>query len=132
MRFRHRVAGLAVLAAALFALPALSQTGPPGGRIYADDQLFHTVGTPADLPDRGPFNVLYMLGDGFTPVSDAAPGDPNWRGGRWEVRAITFVNVAPAQYTNGADIQAALGRGDLTLGPVLRRFECPLIRDHGR
>ena len=66
------------------------------------------------------------MGEGLANVADAAPGDRDWNGGRWEVHVITW-NVTPTQYTNADDVLAAESRGDLSIGPVVRRFECPLI-----
>jgi len=113
---------------ALTAVTAFAQAGPPGGMIYANDQLYRTVGTPADLPDQGVFNTIYALGNGLANVSDAAPGDLNWRGGRWEVRPVTFLTIAPTQFTNAAQVQAAAQSGQIRIENVARRFECPLIR----
>lgn len=120
---------LAGFLALAFTVPAaIAQVGPPGGMIYADDRLFATVGTPTELPDRGPFNEIYQLGNGLAPVSDAAPGSGDYRGGRWAVREVTFVTIAPVQFTNAEDLLAAEAKGEVTIGPVVRRFECPLIR----
>jgi hypothetical protein len=120
-----------ILALPLFvlaALPAFAQSGPPAGMIYAHDQLYRTIGTPADLPNRGKFNTIYVLGSNLANVSDAAPGDRAWRGGRWEVRPITFVTIAPRQFTNATDLRGAAMQGEIQIGDVIRRFECPLIR----
>lgn len=119
----------AVAAFALPALPALAQgLGPPGGTIYAHDVAYRTVATPNDLPNQGPFNPIYVLGHGLGSVTDAAPGDPNYHGGRWEVHEVTFVSIAPTQFTNAEDLMAAANRGEISIGPIVRRFECPLIR----
>lgn len=128
----HRVLGLGVLAAfALSAVAFAQPAGPPGGKIYAHDEAYKTVGTPTALPDNGPFDQIYVLGGTLANVADAAPGDPDWNGGRWEVHMITW-NVTMTQYTNAEDVLAAAARGDLTIGPVVKRFECPLIHDNGR
>jgi hypothetical protein len=124
-KFRAMTAGF--LGFVLTALPVTAQVGPPGGMIYADNQLFATVGTPTELPDRGQFNDLYQLGGTLAAVSDAAPGSRDYRGGRWAEREVTFVTIAPVQYTNAGDLLAAESRGEVTIGPVVRRFECPLI-----
>lgn len=123
----------AVAVLALPAVPALAQgLGPPGGTIYAHDVAYRTVGTPNDLPNHGPFNPIYVLGNGLGSVTNAAPGDPDFHGGRWEVHMVTF-NVTPTQYTNAEDLMAAANRGDISIGPVVRRFECPLIpKKNGR
>lgn len=128
----RKVLLFAVALLALPIVPALAQgLGPPGGTIYAHDVAYQTVGTPADLPENGPFNPIYVLGGALGSVTNAAPGDPNFHGGRWEVHMITF-NVAPVQYTNAEDLLAAANRGDISIGPVVRHFECPLIRKRER
>jgi hypothetical protein len=70
-----------------------------------------------------------VLGDGLAPVSEAAPGDRDYNGGRWEVRPVTFLTVEPMQYTNAEDVVAAADRGEIEIGEVAARFVCPLIRD---
>jgi len=124
---------VALAAAALFTSTALSQgkgpVGPPGGTIYAHDQTYRTVGTPALLPDQGRFDTIYVLGGGFANVADAAPGDPEFNGGRWEVRPITWIRISPTQFKNAEAIHAAAAAGDIRIEDVVKRFECPLIRD---
>jgi hypothetical protein len=110
-----------------FAVSVPAQVGPPGGAIYASDRLFRTVGTPTDLPERGKFNTIYTFSGGLASVADVAPGESGYRGGRWEVHEVTFVNIAPTQFTNDEDLLAAAAAGEVSIGPVIRRFECPLI-----
>jgi|GEM_PF-6015784 len=122
------VFALAVSAAGLFT-PAVAQIGPPGGTIYAHDMMYKTVATPTDLPDHGQFNTIYVLGDGLAAVSSSAPGDRDYRGGRWEVRLVTFSFGSPMQFTNAEDIEAAAASGDVEISDVVKRFTCPLIRN---
>ncbi len=106
---------------------AVAQQGPPSNMIYAHDVLYTGVNTPTDLPNHGLFNAIYPLGAGLKAVSEAAPGEAGYRGGRWEVHPITFLTIAPRQFTNAEDILAAAGRGEVRIGGVVKRFECPLI-----
>src|SRR5262245_38256466 len=93
---------------ATFAVPAAAaQLGPPAGSIYASDRLFHTIGTPTDLPNSGQFNAIYTFTGGLASVAEAAPGERTYRGGRWEVHEVTFVTIAPKQFTNDEDLLAA-------------------------
>lgn len=101
--------------------------GPPGGTIYANDMMFKTIGTPALLPPGGRFDTIYALGHGLANVADAAPGDPDFNGGRWEVRPVEFETIPPTQFTNADDLKAAAMRGEISIGMVVKRFECPLI-----
>jgi len=105
-----------------------AQAGPPGGMIYANDELFRTVGTPTDLPEHGPFDAIYVLGNGLAAVSESAPGDRDYNGGRWEVHMVTFETIESTQFTNDDDLLDAASRDEVSIGPVVRRFECPLIR----
>ncbi len=117
------VTGLLTLTAAA----AVAQLGPPGGTIYANDMQFRTVATPQDLPAHGKFDTIYVLGDGLANVADAAPGDREFNGGRWEVRPVEWLTISPMQFTNADDLEAAAARGEIRIGDVVRRFECPLI-----
>jgi hypothetical protein len=121
---------VSALAFTLFAAApaAIAQSGPPHGIIYAHDMQYRTVATPADLPPNGAFDTIYSLGSGLSSVSDAAPGDPGYNGGRWEVRMVTFVHIPPTQFTNAEQVLAAAQSGDITIGEVVRRFVCTLNR----
>lgn len=102
--------------------------GPPTGRIYAHDRLFQTIGTPTDLPPYGKFDTIYLLGNGLANVAEVAPGDQAFNGGRWMVRPITWTGIAPTQFTNAEQVRAAANAGQIQIGDVVRRFECPLIQ----
>lgn len=133
MKNQPRILALCLLAALALSSVALAQPGPlgpPGGLIYANDQMFKTIATPRDLPNHGLFDTIYVLGNGLANVADAAPGDMAYNGGRWEVRPVEFVTISPTQFTNAADIHAAAMRGEISIGPVVKRFECPLIAVH--
>ncbi len=134
MRFSKSLSAFLMLiaVAALAAAPAFANNGkgpvgPPGGKIYAHDVAYRTVGTPATLPNHGKFNTIYVLGGTLANVSESAPGDRDWRGGRWEVRPITWENIPMTQFTNAEQIEAAAQAGDISIGEVVKRFECPLI-----
>jgi len=129
MRRSSRLLALAaLLCLASVASLVFAQAGPPGGTIYAHDVAYRTVATPRDLPPHGKFDTIYVLGEGLAPVSESAPGDRDYNGGRWEVRPVEFLTIAPRQFTNAEDIRAAADRGEVQIGDVVRRFECPLIR----
>ena len=108
---------------------AFAQVGPPGGTIYAHDETYRTVATPTDLPPHGHFDTIYVLGPGLAAVSESAPGDRDYNGGRWEARPIEWVMIEPMQFTNAEDVVAAADAGEIVIGDVVRRFVCPLIRD---
>jgi len=117
----------------LSAVPcAKAGQGPPTNMIYANDELFTGVNAPRDLPNHGKFDAIYVLGEGLMPVANSAPGDTDYNGGRWEVRFVTWVSIPAQQFTNDGQIDAAVASGQITVGPVARRFECPLIPRRGK
>ena len=121
---RTAVLAVAALAAAVVAAPAEADpVGPPGGMIYAADQVWRTLAPPSQGNDRGPTDTLYVFPDcpDCVAVSDAAPGHGRYNGGRWivvEAHGIT------TQLTNAAAVEAAA----TSLVDTGMRFKCPLIR----
>jgi len=121
-------------------------SGPPQPGIYVNGVLYRTVGTPTDFsqtraPDSS-FQTLYKFATGQSAsVTTAAPGDPGFRGGRWQVHLIEFntscADTLAAYDSNGsgtldnvAEVQAALNdpgpNGATDLG-IVKLFECPII-----
>jgi hypothetical protein len=131
VNLRRIVGGVSFLVLLALATTSVvtAQVGPPGSMIYAHDEIYRTVATPTDLPPHGKFDAIYVLGDGFAPVSEVAPGDHGYNGGRWEARIVQFLTIDPMQFTNAEDILAAEDRGEVMIGDVVARFVCPLIRD---
>jgi hypothetical protein len=115
-------AATAIAAAALAGSAMADGVGPPGGTFYAFDRAFQSVITPTSIPDKGPFDTLYMFPDcpSCAPVSDAAPGHPGYNGGRW--RVVQAFGIT-SQLTNAQDVVAqATSFNDTGV-----RFVCPLI-----
>jgi len=116
--------------------------------IYVNGVLYRTVGTPTDFSRTGApdssFETIYDFGGVQPNVAEAAPGDPGFRGGRWQVHALAFntsyAATVSAHDTNGsgnldstAEINAALadsGPGGASDLGVVKRFECPVIPAH--
>lgn len=122
--------GAATLLAALVSTAAWAGNGPPGGMIYAGDQVYRTVVTPTDFSTTGAPDSSYEPIYAFpnqTNVALAAPGEAGFKGGRWQVFPVTW-NVTPYLITNGPAVLAAAEAGDLTISPTpVKAFECPLI-----
>jgi len=128
MKFRPFVVlSLLLISALPLVAHAQGPLGPPGGLIYASDRMFKTIGTPAILPPHGNFEPIYVLGGGLANVAEAAPGEPGFVGGRWEVRPITWLTISPTQFTNAAQIHAAADAHQISIGEPVKYFECPLI-----
>jgi hypothetical protein len=141
---------VACVAAAAVAVPAAAMGAGSGGvtgpSLYVDGSLYRTVGTPTDLTGTGApdssFETLYDFGGLQPNVVEAGPGQPGFRGGRWQVRPLSFntsyADTVAAHDTNDSgdldsneEVEAALadsGPGGATLGGVVKSFECPVIR----
>jgi hypothetical protein len=121
MRRLISVAVATAFVALAVGVSAHASAGPPGGTIYAFDQAFQTVLTPTSIPDRGPFDTLYMFPDcaSCAAVSDGAPGHPGYNGGRWKVVLATGIT---SQLTNAEAVEAAA----TSIVDTGTRFVCPL------
>ena|SRR5436305_1201171 len=143
---KHALIAATVCAVAMIlgAAPALANGsgGVTGPSIYVDGTLYRTVGTPTDFSHTGApassFETLYDL-SAYQPynVAPAAPGDPGYKGGRWQVHAISFADYQSAlevfdadgsgDFDSAQEVQAALSAGAATDQGVVQSFECPLI-----
>jgi hypothetical protein len=133
-------------AAAALAVPAAAMAGVTGPSLYVDGTLYRTVGTPTDFSTTGApdssFETLWDFGGLQPNVVEAGPGQPGFRGGRWQVRPLSFntnyATTVAAHDTNASgdldsneEVEAALadaGAGGATAGAVVKSFECPVIK----
>jgi hypothetical protein len=110
---------------------------------YVDGTLYRTVGTPTDLSNTGApdhsFDVIYNFGGNQLNVATAAPGYPDYNGGRWRVHALAFPNgyaaAVAANDGNGsgsldttAEVQSALADGSAVDTGIVKSFVCPVIK----
>jgi hypothetical protein len=127
---------LALAGAVLLMLPGAAMAGVSGPAIYVDGELYRTVGTPTDFSNTGApehsFDTIYDIA-GQPNVATAAPGDPDYNGGRWQVHALEVVDLDSADTNqsgdldSAAEVDAAIANGyAIDLG-VVRYFECPVI-----
>lgn len=128
---------LALAGAALFMLPGAAMAGVSGPAFYVDGEMYRTVGTPTDFSNTGApdhsFDTIYAIDDQPN-VATAAPGDPGFNGGRWQVHALEVLDLAAADTNNSGDldsaaeIHAAIADGYAVDQGVIRYFECPVIK----
>lgn len=122
---------LALLALVLVAAPAGAKGSPiVDDAIWADGSLHGTI-LLGDLPYRDnahSFDQLFMV-PGQAPVSEAAPGNPGYNGGRWLPTPVTW-NTDPYLLTSYAEVMAAVAAGHISLGSPMTdaAFLCPLIK----
>jgi hypothetical protein len=113
--------------------PAAAEPPDFAGRIYGDGEVWATKGV-ADLPlpngrnDQSYDELFPSPGTDLIPVSEAAPGNPHYNGGRWAVHPLTW-HVEPVQLTSYEQVQQYTRDGKLSIAEeVADAFECPLVR----
>lgn len=116
--------------------------------VYGDGEVWGTKGTttlPAPNPaNRQSFDALYVITNsnnpqGQLPVSEAAPGNPDYNGGRWFTHSVEWTADAFLYYgivpvlSSDDDIQYQANMGYLVItpgsfpnGPPVY-FQCPLL-----
>jgi hypothetical protein len=131
-----------VAAAAALALVGVATAGVTGPAFFVDGVPYRTVNTPTDLSGTGApahaWDTIYDFGGNQMNVATAAPGDRDYNGGRWQVRALAFPSgyaaALAAGDTNGngaldsdAELGAAITAGTAVVGGVVKQFVCPVI-----
>jgi hypothetical protein len=115
--------------------------GVSGPAIYVNHVLYRTVATPTDLSGTGApaqsWDTIYNFNGAQPSVATAAPGDPGFNGGRWQVHSVTFPRGYAAALTAGDlngngvldatdEVQAALASGHAVDNGIVRYFVCTL------
>ena len=115
---------------------------------YGDGEVWGTKGTTT-LPapnehNRQSFDVLYVITNsnnpqGQLPVSEAAPGNPNYNGGRWFTHTVDWTDAGFIAHgtvpvlKSLEDIEHHLSLGHVVItqgsfpGGPPRYFQCPLL-----
>jgi hypothetical protein len=137
----------ALVAAAGLALASPAYAGVTGPAFYVDGDFYRTVGTPTDLSATGApghaWDIIYDFGGLQPNVAEAAPGDVDYNGGRWQVHALSFPMGYGAAVADGDldgdgvldstdEVAAAVAAGSAVDGGVVVQFECPAIPLPGR
>jgi hypothetical protein len=113
--------------------------GVSGPAFYVDHVLYRTVATPTELsgtgaPDQA-WDTLYSFNGLQRSVATAAPGDPGFTGGRWQVHAVAPTGTYAAVLAAGDldhdgvidaadEVQAAITAGALVDQGVVKYFVC--------
>jgi hypothetical protein len=146
-KFLLHIVGI-VLASAT--LNAFANPGQPNfmPSLYGDGQVWGTKGTTT-LPapnehNRQSFDALYVITNsnnpqGQLPVSEAAPGNPNYNGGRWFTHTVEWTEAGFQAHgivpllTSLEDIELYHSLGQLVItpgsfpdGPPVY-FQCPML-----
>ena len=134
------IAIVASAAGAVLGLTAPAQAaGVSGPAIYVNHVLYRTVATPTDLSGTGApaqsWDTIYSFGAVQRSVATAAPGDPGFNGGRWQVHAVSLTSTYAAALAAGDrdadgvldaadEVQAAIAAGALVDDGVVKYFVC--------
>ena len=116
-------------------------SGVSGPAIYVDHVLYRTVATPTELSGTGApaqsWDTIYNFFGAQPSVATAAPGDPGFNGGRWQVHKVSTPDGYGAALAAGdldgngvldsaGEIQAALASGALVDDGIVKYFVCTL------
>ncbi|MEJ2651388.1 MAG: hypothetical protein P8173_06280 [Gammaproteobacteria bacterium] len=125
---------------------AMAAPGQPSfmPALYGDGQVWGTKGTtPLPAPNENnvqSFDNLYVITNANDPntvqlpVSEAAPGNPNYNGGRWSVQNVAWTASGFLAYggyapilTSEEEIKYNEGLGYLEITSGSTYFQCPLL-----
>jgi len=112
--------------------------------IYGDGEVWGTKGTTslpaANENNSQSFDNIYVVTNANDPnavqlpVSEAAPGNPNYNGGRWSLQTATWTAEGFVAYGGFApilkseeDIKYNEGLGYLIIESGSTYFQCPLL-----
>ncbi|HSJ56984.1 MAG TPA: hypothetical protein VLC95_07370 [Anaerolineae bacterium] len=140
---------LVILFALVGAAPALAdQPANTGGGlgnkapnfdagVFADGEAFGTKGTttlPAPTAANAQsYDVILVFtngAEGQLPVAEAAPGNPNYNGGRWTAYTATWIENLPHPkivLTSYDDVLFHVSLGHIALEDAHNYFQCPLL-----
>jgi hypothetical protein len=139
--FRTAAALLAAGGAAVALSPSAHAGGVSGPAIYVDHVLYRTVVTPTELSGTGApaqsWDTIYNFFGAQRSVATAAPGDPGFNGGRWQVHKVSTPGGYAAALADGdldgngvldsaAEIDAAMATGALVDDGIVKYFVCTL------
>jgi hypothetical protein len=105
--------------------------------VYGDGQAWGTKGTTT-LPapnenNQQSYDKIYVFtngAEGQLPVAEAAPGNPNYNGGRWWAQMATWTADAPSPapvLTSYDELMEYAGQGLITIVDAANYFQCPLL-----
>jgi hypothetical protein len=145
MNGRRSLAVAAAAGAVLGGSVALSggavAAGVSGPAIYVNHVLYRTVATPTDLSGTGApqqaWDTIYNFNGAQASVATAAPGDPGFNGGRWQVHSVSLPHGYAAALASGDldhngvldaenEVLAAMAAGDAVDNGIVRYFVCTL------
>ena len=122
-----------------------ARAGRAQAAIWVDGRLYDVVLTDTDFkppPDQATDLIFNFMDSGLSgqrSVAEAAPGDPDYNGGRWTVMAVSFTDAGRLRFDPDGDgmVNLELMNAEAVLqsaaaGLVIIEetgvyFECPLL-----
>lgn len=105
--------------------------------VYADGLTWGTKATTSLPAPNGnndqSFDKIFVVtngAEGQLPVGEAAPGNPNYSGGRWWVHTATWIDELPHSkvvLTSYEDVMLHASLGHLIIADAEVYFQCPLL-----
>ena len=108
--------------------------------LYGDGELWGTKGTttlPAPNAHKAQsFDKLFVIingAPGQLPVSEAAPGNPEYNGGRWFTHTVMWTSGEPTVLMSYDDVMYHYSLGELSIaagsfeGGPPDYFQCPML-----
>ena len=137
----HKFSAIAIVMALMVwmvSLPAFAEAPNfSNPAIYADGEAWATKGlNPFPAPNgknNQSFDFLFIFGngaDGQLPVAEAAPRNPQYNGGRWNVYSAEWIDEYadnPPLVKSYAELAGYVADGFLTISHSGIYFECPLL-----
>lgn len=134
------------------ARPALAGNGAIRAQeaLWANGETYDTILTPTSFtsPPAQSTDVLYNFGmsglEGQRGVAESAPGDPDYNGGRWDVKMVVFTEqglgahdpdgdgIIDFELTRAEEVLSHEQLGHIVIMDTDIYFECPLLRSRGR
>jgi hypothetical protein len=114
--------------------------------IWANGEIYSTVLTTNSFknPPAHTLDLLFnfaMSGlSGQRPISDAAPGDGHYNGGRWDVQMVAFTDagkdahdpdgdgIVNFELTSAEMVMHHVQLGHIVITPANFYFSCPLVK----
>ncbi len=143
MKQTFRLFGALMLLGSLLAGGAMAK--PPSGArgapifmpaLFADGEtwgtnLLNPLPPPNDSNDQS-YDELFVFMNATAsqlPVAEAAPGNPDYNGGRWAVRSVMWQITSPPIVISYDEVISHYVDGDLIImsSPDGPYFECPLL-----
>jgi hypothetical protein len=123
-----------LVATTAFAAPGKPDFSPG---VFADGQAWGTKATTS-LPapnenNQQSYDKIFVFtngAEGQLPVGEAAPGNPNYNGGRWSVMLATWIDDLPhpeVVLTSYEEVMLHYELGHITFEDAETYFQCPLL-----